>query len=154
MKNSDIVNYNEVFLILAFIILMIMATPKLSPSYATSVTPSQVNPGPNQDKIKQIVDTNAFSNLSRNMTSTENSGQSLVSNATDTTSSVSSKSSAFVAGGNSNSTIKVGGVSNSASDSNVKSIHHGPSGSHPHHANSGGSSSESGGLSTSSSSSG
>jgi hypothetical protein len=154
MKNSDIVNYNEVFLILAFIILMIMATPKLSPSYATSVTPSQVNPGPNQDKIKQIVDTNAFSNLSRNMTSTENSGQSLVSNATDTTSSVSSKSSAFAAGGNSNSTIKVGGVSNSASDSNVKSIHHGPSGSHPHHANSGGSSSRSGSLSTSSSSSG
>jgi hypothetical protein len=154
MKNSDIVNYNEVFLILAFIILMIMATPKLSPSYATSVTPSQVNPGPNQDKIKQIVDTNAFSNLSRNMTSTENTGQSLVSNATDTTSSLSSKSSAFVAGGNSNSTIKVGGVSNSASDSNVKSIHNGPSGSRPHHANSGGSSSRSGGLSTSSSSSG
>jgi hypothetical protein len=100
MKNSDFVNYNEVFLILAFIILMIMVTPKLSPSYATSLTPSQVNPGPPQDKIKQIVDTNAFSNLSRNMTSsTGNSGQSLVSNATDTTSSV----------GNSNSTIKVGG---------------------------------------------
>jgi hypothetical protein len=155
MKNSDIVNYNEVFLILAFIILMIMATPKLSPSYATSLTPSQVNAGPHQDEIKQIVDTNAFSNLSRNMTSsTGNSGQSLISNATDTTSSVSSKSSAFVAGGNSNSTIKVGGVSNSASDSNVKSIHHGPSGSRPHHANSGGSSSRSGGLSTSSSSSG
>jgi hypothetical protein len=154
MKNSDIVNYNEVFLILAFIILMIVVTPNLSPSYASSLTPSQVNPGPRQDKIKQIVDTNAFSNLSRNMTSTGNSGQSLVSNATDTTSSVSSKSSAFVAGGNSNSTIKVGGVSNSASDSNVKSIHHGPSGSRPHHANSGGSSSRSGGLSTSSSSSG
>ena len=91
MKNSDIANYNEVFLILAFIILMIMATPKLSPSYATSLTPSQVNPGPHQDKIKQIVDTNAFSNLSRNMTSTGNSGQSLVSNATDTTSPVAQK---------------------------------------------------------------
>ena len=155
MKNSDIVSYNEVFLILAFLILMIMATSKFSPSYATSLTTSQVNPGSHQDKIKQIVDTNAFSNLSRNMTSsTGNSGHSLVSNATDTTSSVGSKSSAFVAGGNSNSTIKVGGVSNSASDSNVKSIHNGPSGSRPHHANSGGSSSRSGGLSTSSSSSG
>ncbi len=37
---------------------------------------------------------------------------------------------------NSNSTIKVGGVSNSASDSNVKSIHNGPYGSRPHQANS------------------
>ena len=155
MKNSDIVNYNEVFLILAFITLMIMATAKLSPSYATSPTPSQVNPGPHQDKIKQIVDTNAFSNLSRNMTSSSgDTGQSLASNATDTTSSVNSKSSAFAAGGNSNSTYKVGGGSSSASGSNVKSIHHGPSGSRPHHANSGGSSSRSGGLSTSSSSSG
>src|SRR6266852_4218308 len=109
MKNSYIVNYNEVFLILAFITIMIMTTAKLSPSYATSPTPSQVNPGPQQDKIKQIVDTNAFSNLSRNMTSsTGDTGQSLASNATDTTSSVSSKSSAFTAGGNSNSTNKVG----------------------------------------------
>jgi hypothetical protein len=62
--NSHIVNYNEVFLILAFILLMIGATAKLSPSNATSLTP-----GSPQDKIKQIVDTNAFSDLSRNMTS-------------------------------------------------------------------------------------
>jgi len=149
MKNSDIVNHNEVFLILAFITLMIMATAKLSPSYATSPTPSQVNPGPQQGKIKQIVDTNAFSNLSRNMTSSSgDTGQSLASNATDTT---SSKSPTFTTGGNSNSTNKVGGGSSSASGSSLKSIHNG---SRPHHANSGGSSSRSGSLSTSSSSSG
>jgi hypothetical protein len=151
MKNSDIVNHNEVFLILAIIILMIMATAKLSPSYATSLTPSQVIPGPQQDKIKQIVDTNAFSNLSRNMTSST-VGQSLASNATDITTSVSSKSSALAANGNSNSTNKVGGGSSHAIG--LKSIHNGSSGSRPHHANSGGSSSRSGSLSTSSSSSG
>jgi hypothetical protein len=120
MKNSEIVNYNEVFLILAFIILMIMVTPKLSPSYATSLTPSQVNPGPHQDKIKQIVDTNAFSDLSRNMTSsTGDSGQSFASNATDTTGSVSSKSSASAAGGNTNSTNKLDGGSSSTSGSSL-----------------------------------
>jgi hypothetical protein len=153
MKNSDIVNHNEVFLILAIIILMIMATAKLSPSYPTSLTPSQVIPGPQQDKIKQIVDTNAFSNLSRNMTSST-VGQSLASNATDITTSVSSKSSALAANGNSNSTNKVGGGSSHAIGSSLKSIHNGSSGSRPHLANSGGSSSRSGSLSTSSSSSG
>jgi hypothetical protein len=159
MKYIDIVNYNEVFLILAFIVLMIMAPAKLSPSYATSLIPSQVNPEPQQDKIKQIVDTNAFSNLSRNMSSsTGDTGQSLLSNATDTTTSVSSKSSALAAGGNSNSTDKggsaPGGGSKSASGSSLKSIHNGSSGSRSHHANSGSSSSKSGSLSTSSSSSG
>jgi hypothetical protein len=116
--NSHIVNYNEVFLILAFILLMIGATAKLSPSNATSLT--QVNPGFPQDKIKQIVDTNAFSDLSRNMTSsTGDSGQSFASNATDSTGSVSSKSSASAASGNTNSTNKLDGGSSSTSGSSL-----------------------------------
>lgn len=118
MKNSHIVNYNEVFLILAFILLMIGATAKLSPSNATLLT--QVNPGSPQNHIKQIVDTNAFSDLSRNMTSsTGDTGQSFASNATDTAGSVSSKSSASVAGGNSNSTSILDGGSSSPSGSSL-----------------------------------
>ncbi|HET7147189.1 MAG TPA: hypothetical protein VFI73_01710 [Candidatus Nitrosopolaris sp.] len=105
MKIGDIFSYNEVFIILAFIILMIMAIAKLSPFYATSLISSQPNAEPEQDKIKQIVDSNAFSNLSRNLTSsTGDIGQSVASNETDTTNSVLSNNSALSAGGNSNST--------------------------------------------------
>jgi len=49
-------------------IVMIMATAKLSPSYAMTIINNQVNTGPSQDKVKQIVDNNAFSDLSRNAT--------------------------------------------------------------------------------------
>ena len=94
MKNSEFVNCMEV-LILSFMIVMIMATAKLSPSYAMTIINNQVNTGPSQDKVKQIVDNNAFSDLSRNMTSsTKDSGQSFASNITDTTSSKSPTSAA------------------------------------------------------------
>jgi len=111
--NNRNVNYNEVFLILAFILLIIGATATLSPSNATSLT--RVNQGSPQNQIKQIVDTNAFSDLSINMTSsTGGIGQSFGSNGTDTTGSVSSKSSTSTAGGDSNSTNKLDGGSSTS----------------------------------------
>lgn len=107
MKNSEFVNYMEV-LILSFMIVMIMATAKLSPSYAMTIINNQVNTGPSQDKVKQIVDNNAFSDLSRNMTSsTKDNGQSFANNITATT---SSKSPTFAAN-NGNSTNNIDGGS-------------------------------------------
>jgi hypothetical protein len=125
MNNIDIVNYKDVFLILTFMIVMIMVTSKLSPSYAMSITYYQVNTGTQQDKTKQIVDTNAFSNISRNMTfSTGGSGQSFASNATDTTSSKSP-------------TFTTGGTSNGGSGISSSSTHHGSSSSQSNHHSSG-----------------
>jgi hypothetical protein len=116
----------ELFIILTFMIVMILVPSKLSPSYAMSITYYQVNTGPQQDKTKQIVDTNAFSIISRNMTSsTAGSGQSFVSNATDIS---SSKSPMFATGDNSNSTNKVGKSSitgNGGSGISSSSAHHG-----------------------------
>ena len=107
MKNSEYVNYMGL-LILSFMIVMILATTKLSPSYAMTIINNQVNTGPSQDKVKQIVDNNAFSDLSRNMTSsTKDSGQSFASNTTDTTSSKSPTSAAD----NGNSTNNIDGGS-------------------------------------------
>jgi hypothetical protein len=107
MKNSEYVNYMGL-LILSFMIVMILATAKLSPSYAMTIINNQVNTGPSQDKVKQIVDNNAFSDLSRNMTSsTKDNGQSFASNITDTT---SSKSPTFAAD-NGNSTNNIDGGS-------------------------------------------
>jgi len=50
-------------------IVMIMGVTKLSSSYAVTIINNHTNTGPSQDKIKQIVDNNAFSDLSRNVTS-------------------------------------------------------------------------------------
>jgi len=50
-----------------------MITDKLSPSYAVLVNYNKFNSGHIQDNINRNEDDNAFSNLSRNMTSTTNS---------------------------------------------------------------------------------
>jgi hypothetical protein len=55
-------------------IVMIMAVTKLSSSYAVTIINNHTNTGPSQDKIKQIVDNNAFSDLSRNVTSSTKGG--------------------------------------------------------------------------------
>ncbi|MFY9870587.1 MAG: hypothetical protein WAK17_12785 [Candidatus Nitrosopolaris sp.] len=67
MNSHNIFNYKEIFSILMFILVMIMITEKLSPSYVVPIS------GHLQNNIKRNVDDNAFSNLSRNMTSTTNS---------------------------------------------------------------------------------
>ena len=69
---NNIFNYKEIFSILTFILMMIMTSEKLSPSYALSINYNQLNSGHLHDNIKRNVDDNAFSNLSRNMTSTTN----------------------------------------------------------------------------------
>ena len=52
--------------------MMITTSEKLSPSYAVSINYNQLNSGHLHDNMKRNVDDNAFSNLSRNMTSTTN----------------------------------------------------------------------------------
>jgi len=101
MRNSKIVNYVEV-LILIFMIVMIMGVTKLSSSYAVTIINNHTNTGPSQDKIKQIVDNNAFSDLSRNVTSSTKGGGQSFASSTDTT---GSKSPTFAAG---NSTNNIG----------------------------------------------
>ena len=74
MNRYNIFNYKEIFSILTFILVMIMITEKISPSYAVLINYNQLNSGHLQDNIKRNeLDDNAFSNLSRNMTSTTNS---------------------------------------------------------------------------------
>lgn len=68
MNGYNILNYEEIFSILIFTLVMIMITEKLSPSYATPINYNQFNSGHLYDDMKRQVDDNAFSNLSRNMT--------------------------------------------------------------------------------------
>lgn len=56
-----------------FILVMVMITDKLPHSYAVLVNYNKFNSGHIQDNIIRNEDDNAFSNLSRNMTSTPNS---------------------------------------------------------------------------------
>jgi len=75
--DRDIFSYKEMFSILVFILVIIMATEKSSPSYAVPLTYNQLNSG------HMNGDDNAFSNLSRNMTFSAGSG-----NVTSTTNSI------------------------------------------------------------------
>jgi len=52
--------------------MMITTSEKLSPSYAVSINYNQLNSGHLHDNMNRNVDDNAFSNLSRDMTSTTN----------------------------------------------------------------------------------
>ena len=132
------VNYREIFIILAFILITIVATAKLSPSsYAISINNNQINGGLQQDKVKQIVDNNAFSNLSRNLTSFTESGRlSFAGNVTSTTSSIGQN--LGTGDRNSNSPNSVVGVG-SRSSSTI--THHGSPNNHAHLHSSGSSSS-------------
>jgi hypothetical protein len=73
MNSYNIFNYKEMFSILMFMLVMIMITEKISPSYAVPINYNQLNGGHLYDNMKRHMDDNAFSNLSRNMTSTTNS---------------------------------------------------------------------------------
>lgn len=108
---------------------MIVATAKLSPSsYAISINNSHINGGLQDNKIKQIVDNNAFSNLSRNLTSsTESGSQAFAGNVTSTTNSIGQN--LGTGDGNSNSPNSVVGVG-SRSSSTI--THHGSSNNHSH----------------------
>ena len=83
MNNYNIFNYKEIFSILTFILVVIMITEKLSPSYAVPINYNQLNGGHLYDNMKRHGDDNAFSDLSRNMTSSNGGGdQVLAGNAT------------------------------------------------------------------------
>jgi hypothetical protein len=69
---NNISNYKEIFSILTLILMMITTSEKLSPSYAVSINYNQLTSGHLHDNMKRNVDDNAFSNLSRNLTSTTN----------------------------------------------------------------------------------
>src|SRR2546427_12170290 len=82
--NNNIFNYKEIISILVLILVMIIVTNNSSSSsYAISINYNQSNSRHLQDNIKQVVDDNAFSNLSRNMTSSTGGG-----NVTSTTNSI------------------------------------------------------------------
>lgn len=87
MNSYNIFNYEEIFSILIFILVMIMVTGKLSPSYAVPINYNQSNSEHLYDYFKRQVDGDAFSNLSRNMTLSPGGGEALPGNVTSTTNS-------------------------------------------------------------------
>lgn len=81
--DNNIMNYEQIFSILMLTLVMIIVANNSSPSsYAISINYNQSNSRHLQDNIKLVVDDNAFSNLSRNMTSSPGG-----SNVTSTTNS-------------------------------------------------------------------
>jgi hypothetical protein len=81
--NNNIMNYKQIFSILMLSLVMIIVANNSSPSsHAISINYNQSNSRHLQDNIKLVVDDNAFSNLSRNMTSSTGS-----SNVTSTSNS-------------------------------------------------------------------
>jgi hypothetical protein len=65
---NNILNSKEIFSILTFILVLVMVTDRLSPSYAVPINYSQLNSGYPYDNGKRHGDDNAFSDLSRSMT--------------------------------------------------------------------------------------
>jgi len=128
--NNNIFNYKEIFSILMLILVMIIVTDNSSSSsYAISINYNQSDSRHLQDSIKQVVDDNAFSNLSRNMTSSTGGG-----NVTSTTNSIGQN--LVTEDKNNNSSDNIGRAGGSTSSGSIFT-HHGTSSSTPHHHSSG-----------------
>lgn len=126
MNNYNIFNYKEIFSILTFILVVIMITEKLSPSYAVPINYNQLNGGHLYDNMKRHGDDNAFSDLSRNMTfGTNSGGRNFATGDTNN---------------NSPDNIGPGGTSGNDVSSSIYT-QHGSSNSNPHYYSSGRSSS-------------
>ena len=121
---NNIFNYKEIFSILIFILLLIMVTEKLSPSYAVPINYNQLNSGFPYENVKRHGDDNAFSDLSRSMTFSAGGG--------NVTSSADSRSPNFAMGDiNNNSPDNMGSGGNNIGSGPIFT-QHGSYSSSPH----------------------
>ncbi len=122
---NNIFNYIEILSILMFVLLLIMVTAKLSPSYAVPINYNHLGSGFTYDNVKRHGDDNAFSDLSRSMT---------FSGGDNVTSPINSRGPNFATGDiNNNSPNNIGPYGMSGNDINGGSIfsQDGSSGSNP-----------------------